>query len=36
MAVLAGHCMCGAVTWTYSGEITRNLVCYCADCQRAT
>jgi len=33
---LAGHCMCGAVTWTYSGTVTRNLVCHCADCQRAT
>jgi len=28
--------MCGAVTWTCSGEVTRNLVCHCADCQRAT
>ncbi|MDX8505377.1 GFA family protein [Mesorhizobium captivum] len=28
--------MCGAVTWTYSGDVTRNLVCNCADCQRAT
>ncbi|MBZ9661007.1 GFA family protein [Mesorhizobium sp. ESP-6-4] len=33
---LNGHCMCGAVAWTYSGEITRNLVCHCTDCQRAT
>ena len=33
---LSGRCMCGAVTWTYSGEVTRNLVCHCADCQRAT
>ncbi|RWB59673.1 GFA family protein [Mesorhizobium sp.] len=33
---LSGHCMCGAVTWTYSGSVTRNLVCHCADCQRAT
>ncbi|RRI05985.1 GFA family protein [Mesorhizobium tamadayense] len=33
---LDGHCMCGAVTWTYSGDVTRNLVCHCADCQRAT
>src|SRR3569832_2332368 len=33
---LSGHCMCGAVTWTYSGKVTRNLVCHCADCQRAT
>ena len=36
MTFLAGHCMCGAVAWAYSGEITRNLVCHCADCQRAT
>lgn len=28
--------MCGAVTWRYTGVTTRNLVCYCADCQRAT
>ena len=28
--------MCGAVTWSYSGKVTRNLVCHCADCQRAT
>ncbi|RWA73263.1 MAG: GFA family protein [Mesorhizobium sp.] len=33
---LNGHCMCGAVTWAYSGKVTRNLVCHCADCQRAT
>ncbi|SFO70659.1 Uncharacterized conserved protein [Mesorhizobium sp. NFR06] len=32
----SGHCMCGAVAWTYSGDITRNLVCHCTDCQRAT
>src|SRR5262245_21540618 len=36
MPSLTGRCMCGAVTWSYSGEITRNLVCYCTDCQRAT
>jgi hypothetical protein len=28
--------MCGSVTWTYSGEAIRNLVCHCSDCQRAT
>ncbi len=33
---LSGRCMCGSVTWTYSGETIRNLVCHCADCQRAT
>ncbi len=36
MVELNGHCMCGAVAWQYSGEITRNLVCHCPDCQRAT
>jgi hypothetical protein len=36
MADFSGTCMCGAVTWTYAGATTRNLVCYCADCQRAT
>jgi len=33
---LSGQCMCGAVAWSYSGSTTRNLVCYCADCRRAT
>ncbi|MGE4246493.1 MAG: GFA family protein [Parvibaculaceae bacterium] len=28
--------MCGSVRWSYSGETTRNLVCHCSDCQRAT
>src|SRR5262245_7856526 len=36
MAILTGRCMCGAVTWTYSGRITRSLVCHCTDCQHAT
>ncbi|WP_439331005.1 GFA family protein [Mesorhizobium carmichaelinearum] len=34
--VLTGNCMCGAVGWTYSGDTTRNLVCHCVDCRRAT
>ena len=36
MPQLSGKCMCGSVNWSYSGETTRNLVCHCADCQRAT
>ena len=36
IVLYSGKCMCEAVTWTYSGEITRNLVCHCADCQCAT
>ena len=33
MADLSGRCMCGAVTWTCSGQIMRSLVCHCTDCQ---
>jgi hypothetical protein len=36
MNTLSGNCMCCSVTWSYSGETTRNLVCHCTDCQRAT
>ena len=28
--------MCGAVHWSAPGPTTRNLVCHCTDCQRAT
>jgi hypothetical protein len=33
---LSGRCLCGEVTWAYDGEVARNLVCHCEDCQRAT
>jgi hypothetical protein len=36
LADLDGRCMCGLVSWAYSGATTRKLVCHCADCQRAT
>lgn len=36
MVKISGTCMCGKVSWNYSGEITRKLVCHCSDCQRAT
>ena len=36
MTKFSGRCLCGAVTWRASGPATRNLVCHCADCQRAT
>ena len=36
MARLSGTCMCRAVTWSYFGKTTRNLVCHCTDCQKAT
>ena len=35
MVNLSGRCICGEVKWTYDGEVTRNLVCHCTDCQRA-
>ncbi len=36
MVKLSGRCLCRAVSWTYSGPITRRLVCHCESCQRAT
>jgi len=36
MTDLRGRCLCGAVIWTHLAEVTRNLVCHCEDCQRAT
>lgn len=36
MVDLNGRCMCGAVTWATRSSPTRNLVCHCTDCQRAT
>ena len=36
MKKYSGRCICGAVTWRAAGSVTRNLVCHCADCQRAT
>ena len=36
MAELRGTCMCGAISWAYSGPVTRSLVCHCSDCQKAT
>lgn len=36
MVELSGKCLCGQVRWTYKGEVTRNLICHCESCQRAT
>jgi hypothetical protein len=36
MSEMKGHCLCGAVRWTSQGPVTRNLVCHCQSCQRAT
>lgn len=29
-----GHCHCGAVHWTYTGDITSGTVCSCTVCRR--
>ena len=36
MAEFSGECLCGAVSWSSDGPVTRSLVCHCHDCQRAT
>lgn len=29
-----GHCLCGSVTWQYTGTETWACYCYCDDCRR--
>ena len=29
-----GHCLCGQVSWSYSGESTWACYCHCDDCRR--
>lgn len=36
MAELSGRCLCGSVRWSCSGTKTRNLICHCESCKRAT
>lgn len=36
MTEMTGHCLCGGVKWISNGSPSRNLVCHCTDCQRAT
>ena len=36
MTALTGHCLCGLVSWSSPGPVTRNLVCHCEDCRRTT
>ena len=31
-----GHCLCGDVTWEYSGEQIWACYCHCDDCRRST
>ena len=32
----SGGCLCGAVRWTYDGEVGAAAYCHCADCRRCT
>ena len=36
MTHLSGQCLCGAVTFTFDGDITRTANCHCSDCRAAT
>ena len=36
MTALTGHCLCGLVSWSSPGPVTRNLVCHCEDYRRTT
>ncbi len=36
MTNLSGKCMCGGVSWSSPGPVTRRLSCHCDDCQKAT
>ena len=31
-----GHCLCGAISYTYDGESEAVVLCHCGDCQRHT
>lgn len=31
-----GGCLCGAVRWSYDGEVGHAAYCHCADCRRVT
>ena len=31
-----GHCLCGAISYTYDGEPEAVVLCHCGDCQRHT
>jgi len=36
MGQLDGHCACGNITYTCTGEAMATLLCHCTDCQRQT
>jgi hypothetical protein len=35
-SIITGHCLCGAVTFEYSGAVGPANYCHCEDCRRCT
>ncbi|MGI9390471.1 MAG: GFA family protein [Boseongicola sp.] len=33
---ITGHCLCGATQYSVAGQGRFGIICFCADCQRAT
>jgi hypothetical protein len=36
MAMITGHCLCGAVQYQSTGPVLFSAICHCRDCQRAS
>ncbi|MGP1397316.1 MAG: GFA family protein [Inquilinaceae bacterium] len=36
MSHLSGHCLCGAISFHFDGDIARTVNCHCVDCRHAT
>ena len=36
MGQLDGHCLCGKITYTCSGEPMAQILCHCTECQHST
>ncbi|MEM1276888.1 MAG: GFA family protein [Pseudomonadota bacterium] len=34
--VMKGRCLCGDISWEYTGEPTWNALCHCESCRRAS
>lgn len=34
--MVSGHCLCGQVSYTYTGEVGPANLCHCTDCRRCT
>ncbi|CAI6333168.1 unnamed protein product [Periconia digitata] len=36
MAVYKGSCLCGAITYTLTGEPVTTVLCHCRNCQKSS